>query len=208
MAGLTWYDILGIMPGASTDEIRCAYEDRASQLGPESISGAPSKVVTAADRALNAAKEAWRVLGDPGSRVRYDEEVGIRRRDLGLERPRPVPSEPGWDGGLPGGGISANGLNLNALLGVLAALADWLAPHPALARRVVVPDVRGLFVGPCLRAVGDIGLRMETVRLTEFPMPVEGLIVGQSPSPGTKVRRSGTLTVQVWHPPRRPAANR
>jgi beta-lactam-binding protein with PASTA domain len=72
----------------------------------------------------------------------------------------------------------------------------------------VVPDVRGLFVGPCLRAVGDIGLRMETVRLTEFPMPVEGLIVGQSPSPGTKVRRSGTLTVQVWHPPRRPAANR
>src|ERR1017187_8951300 len=50
-------------------------------------------------------------------------------------------------------------------------------------------DVRGLFVGPCLRAVGDIGLRMETVRLTEFPMPVEGLVVGQSPAPGTKVRR-------------------
>jgi hypothetical protein len=118
-----------------------------------------------------------------------------------------VPDPLSWDGGLPGGGISANGLNLNALLGVLAALADWLAPHPALARRVVVPDVRGLF-GPCLRAVGDIGPRMETVRLTEFPMPVEGLIVGQSPSPGTKVRRSGTLTVQVWHPPRRPAANR
>src|ERR1035438_785090 len=28
---------------------------------------------------------------------------------------------------------------------------------------------------------------METVRLTEFPMPVEGLVVGQSPAPGTKV---------------------
>jgi beta-lactam-binding protein with PASTA domain len=71
-----------------------------------------------------------------------------------------------------------------------------------------VPDVRGLFIGPCLRAVGDIGLRIETVRLTESPMPVEGLVVGQSPSPGTKVRRSGTLTVQVWHPPRRPAVGR
>jgi curved DNA-binding protein CbpA len=206
MAGLTLYDILGIMPGASTDEVRCAYEARMSQLGPESISGAPSQVVTVADRALSAAKEAWRVLGDPGSRERYDEEVGIRRSDPGLETPRSVPSEPGWDGGLPGGGIGANGLNLNALLGALGALADWLAPQPAFAQRVVVPNVRGLFVGPCLRAVGDIGLRMETVRLTEFPMPVEGLVVGQSPAPGTKMRRSGTLTVQVWHPPRRGAS--
>jgi hypothetical protein len=25
----------------------------------------------------------------------------------------------------------------------------------------VVPDVRGLFVGPCLRAVGDLGLHLQ-----------------------------------------------
>jgi hypothetical protein len=198
MAGLmTWYDILGILPGASTDEVRCACEARARQLGPQMISGAPSKVVTAADRARAAVGEAWRVLGDPTSRERYDEEAGIRRSGLGLERAEPVPSVPGWDP------LHAN---LATADSALAAVADWLAPHPAPARHVVVPDVRGLFVGPCLRAVGDMGLHMQTIRLTENPMPVEGLVTDQSPPPGTKARRSSTLTVKVWHPPRRPGA--
>jgi hypothetical protein len=67
--------------------------------------------------------------------------------------PSRVPSAPGWD---PfGTDIDADS--------VLAAVADWLAPHPAPARRVVVPDVRGLFTGPCLRAIGDIGRHMQTI---------------------------------------------
>jgi hypothetical protein len=198
VAGLmTWYDILGILPGASADEVRCAYEARTRQLGPQMISGAPSKVITAADRARAAADEAWRVLGDPARREHYDEEAGIRRSGLGLERPEPVSSAPGWD---------PLHVNLITADSALAAMADWLAPHPAPARHVVVPDLRGLFTGPCLRAVGDIGLRMETIRLTQDPMPVEGLVADQSPPPGTKVRRSSTLTVKVWHPPRRPGA--
>jgi hypothetical protein len=198
VAGLmTWYDILGIVPGASADEVRCAYEARAHHLGPQMISGAPSKVVTAADRARAAADEAWRVLGDPARRKRYDEETGIRRSGRGLERPEPVSSAPGWD---------PLHVNLITADSALAAVADWLAPHPAPARRVVVPDVRGLFTGPCLRVAGDIGLHMETIRLTQDPMPVEGLVADQSPPPGTKVRRSSTLTVKVWHPPRRPGA--
>jgi len=32
-------------------------------------------------------------------------------------------------------------------------------------------------------------------------MPVDGLIVDQSPLPPATVRRAGTLTVRVWHPP-------
>ena len=56
-------------------------------------------------------------------------------------------------------------------------------------------------MGPCLHAVARAGLRIETVRLTEHPMPVEGLVVEQSPAPGRTVRRSSTLTVRVWHPP-------
>jgi hypothetical protein len=31
-------------------------------------------------------------------------------------------------------------------------------------------------------------------------MPVDGLVVGQSPLPRAKIRREGELTVQVWHP--------
>jgi hypothetical protein len=51
--------------------------------------------------------------------------------------------------------------------------------------------------------VADLGFRLEIVQLTADPMPVEGLVVGQSPPPGTMARRSGTLTAQVWHPRRR-----
>ena len=153
MAGLmTWYDILGIAPGASADEVRRACEARARQVGPQMISGAPSKVVTAADRARAAADEARRVLGDPASRQRYDEAAGLRRRGVGLERPGPPSSAPGQDPLHP---------DLITADSALAAVADWLAPHPVPARRVVVPDVRGLFVGPCLRAGGDLGLHLQ-----------------------------------------------
>jgi beta-lactam-binding protein with PASTA domain len=84
---------------------------------------------------------------------------------------------------------------------VMAALADLMTTHPAPARRVVVPDLRGLFTRTCLRAAGDLGLHLEMIRLTPHPMPVEGLVVDQSPGPGTNVRRSATVTVEVWHPP-------
>lgn len=34
-------------------------------------------------------------------------------------------------------------------------VADWLAPRPAPARRIAVPDVCGLFAGPCRWLIGD-----------------------------------------------------
>ena len=87
------------------------------------------------------------------------------------------------------------------LLGGLMALTDWLAPHPGPPRRVIVPDVRGLFYPVCLQIAGRAGLRIKRIQLTEHPMPVEGLVVGQSPRPATKAHRGSELTVQVWHPP-------
>jgi hypothetical protein len=195
------YDILGVMPGASAQHIQRAYQARMRQLGPGVISGASSKVLVAADRARAAAEHAWRVLGDPDARRRYDRQIGLRSPGTGLVPPAAVPTEPGLDIS-----VLAAGRSLGAAVAALDAVASWLAPPPGPSRRVVVPDVRGLFAGPCLRAVGTAGLRLETVLLTANPMPVEGLIVDQSPRQGTKVRRSATLTVQVWHPVARPAA--
>jgi beta-lactam-binding protein with PASTA domain len=40
------------------------------------------------------------------------------------------------------------------------------------------------------------------VRLTPDPMPMEGLVVGQSPAAGSHVKTGTTLTVRLWHPPR------
>jgi hypothetical protein len=86
---------------------------------------------------------------------------------------------------------------------VLAAIAELLTAHPGPARRVILPDLRGLFTRSCLRASGGLGLHVDMVQLTAQPMAVEGLVVDQSPALGSKVRRAGTVTVQVWHPPRR-----
>jgi hypothetical protein len=47
---------------------------------------------------------------------------------------------------------------------------------------------------------GRLGLHVAPIRLTKHPMPVDGLVAGQTPAPGERVHRAGTLTVQVWHP--------
>jgi curved DNA-binding protein CbpA len=90
MAGLiTWYDILGILSGASTEQVRYACEARVGQVSPQMISGAPSKVIKAADRARAAADEAWRVLGDPSSRERYEVDWPVQYADRAGLAPTP-----------------------------------------------------------------------------------------------------------------------
>jgi len=193
MAGqFTWYDILDVLPGSSVYEVQRAFEEKAAVLRPELISGASPKVVAAAGRARTALEVGRHMLTDPASRQRYDAEIGIRHSGGGLSGPEPVPSRDPWAWNARTGMDDA----------AMDALGDWLGPHPAPPRRIAVPDVRGLFIGPCRRLIGDRGLHVEVVRLTRDPMPVEGLVVDQSPSPSGRVRRSGTVTVQVWHPPR------
>jgi hypothetical protein len=200
---VTLYEILGVLPGASRQQIERACQAKLSLLAPGMTAGASSKVLKATDRARAAVNQAWSVLGDPAARARYDIQVGIKSPGTGLERPASVPSEPGWD-------LSPAGTRMPGVvaLGALDALADLLAPHQGPSRRVVVPDVCGLFTGPGQRAVGQAGLRLEIVRLTPNPMPVEGVIVEQSPPKDAKVRRSAILTVHVWHPAALPSARR
>ena len=51
------------MPGAEARKIRRKYEEKASLLRPELISGAPPDVVTAVRRAQELLDTAWEVLG-------------------------------------------------------------------------------------------------------------------------------------------------
>jgi hypothetical protein len=186
-----------VLPGASSGEIREAYEAKASLLRPELISSAPSKVVAAASRAQKFLGEALRVLGDPANRGRYDAQAGGHAEGPGRAGPGGSPTEPGWrssDFDFAGGDPGAE------MLGALMALSDWLAPHPSPPRRLAVPDVRGLFYSVCLEIVGRLDLRVAAVRLTQHPMPVDGLVVDQSPTPPAKIHRGGELTIQVWHP--------
>ncbi len=198
--GITWYDVLGVLPGATAEQVKHQHDVKSRLLRPELVAGAPSPVVAAASRAHEFLDAALRILADPVNRARYDETAGIRRRGGGLSPPDSFPSRPGAE--RPDLEFIGDNAGLE-VLGALLLLGDWMTPYPRLPRRVAVPDVRGLFYSVCLGITGKLGFRLNTVRLTEYPMPVDGLVVGQSPAPAVRARRGSALTVQIWHPPAR-----
>ena len=72
----------------------------------------------------------------------------------------------------------------------MLTLGGFLGPQPRRANQVPVPDVRGLFYDVCMEVVGRRGVQVRSVQLTPHPMPVDGLVVDQSPRPPGKL--SGT----------------
>jgi hypothetical protein len=200
---ITLYDMLGVSPGASADTLRQARNERLTQLRPGLESGAPSPVVAAVARAREAAEFAALVLGDPDLRLRYDREIGLHR-DRGLRGSSGFAEGAASDGADPYDLMRAGGALLDTdAWHSFTALLSWMAPRPTPpARRVTVPDLRGLFYRSCQTVATLAGFRLEVVRLTADPMPVEGLVTGQAPAPGAVVKRHSVLTVQVWHPAR------
>jgi hypothetical protein len=195
---ITWYDVLGLLPGASAEQVKSRYDAKASLLRSQHLAGAPSPVIAAASRAQELLDSARRVLADQANRARYDEAVGIRRSGGGLAPDRGSPTEPGWD---VSDAYIIDGRRGAVLLGSMLMLAELMAPHPGPPRRVMVPAVTGLFYSTCSGITGKLGFRLSVVRLTERPLPVDGLVVGQSPEPAVKARWGSELTVRVWHPP-------
>ena len=201
--GITWYDVLGVLPGVETRKIKQEYQAKSTLLRPDMIAGAPSNVLTAVARAQDMLDRAWEVLRDPVSRGRYDEEIGILRSGGGLDQPGTGPSDPGLgpdDMGIAEDLPVVGGLL--ALAGSVLALAGGPVRKPGPSRPVAVRDIRGLFYEVCVEVARRHRLQVTAVRLTERPMAVSGLVVGQDPPPGA-VRRGGQLTVQIWHPPAR-----
>src|SRR5215831_14766830 len=199
--GITWYDILGALSDASSEDIQQAYDAKAGLLRPELLSGAPSTVVMAAARARGIIDVARQVLGDPVRRQRYNEAAGLWGSGGSLSEPGEAPAA----SGLPDSDVAADNPGAEVLRG-LGALNLWLDRHPDHQdqRRIPVPDVRGLFYDVFMTVVGRLDLRITFAQLTEHPMlveGVEGLVIDQSPRPGVKIHRRDRLTVQVWLPP-------
>ena len=183
-AQVTWYDVLGVLPDATQDDIREAWQERRAALQPGTMAGVSPEVRSAADRAGQAVDEAWRVLADPAARESYDEEIGFARPGEGLA--------PSWRG--------PTGPDVSLGEGWSQANEEALEPYSDPRARVAVPDVRGLFFQACMHVTGRIGLHVAPIQLTPHPLPVEGLVIGQTPAPGERVHRDSTLTVRVWHP--------
>jgi hypothetical protein len=72
-ASATPYEVLGIAPTASGDELRRAYRRRLRETHPDT-GGSPAR--------FHAVQAAWQVLGNPASRSAYD-----RGASAGSERP-------------------------------------------------------------------------------------------------------------------------
>ena len=181
---VTWYDVLGVLPDAPPEDVREAWQARKAMLQPGLLAGVPPDVLSAAERARQAVEEAWGVLADPAARESYDQEIGFARPGEGLAPPWRGPSGP--DVSLGRGWSTAD--------------EESLEPYSDPPSRVLVPDVRGLFYRACMDVAGRAGLHVEPVQLTPHPMPVEGLVVGQTPAAGDRVHHASRLTVQVWHP--------
>ena len=75
----SWYDVLGVRPDVSAEELRATYRSHVRSLHPDSRD--PSLPPADADAALRLVNQAWEVLGDPRRRAAYDEgleETGFR----------------------------------------------------------------------------------------------------------------------------------
>ncbi|MFM8531281.1 MAG: J domain-containing protein [Ilumatobacteraceae bacterium] len=77
----THYDVLGVRPTASADEIRAAYRQRAREAHPDALAGSSAVPSNQADMA--AINAAWHALSDPGRRAVYD---------ASLRNPQPTPA--------------------------------------------------------------------------------------------------------------------
>jgi hypothetical protein len=196
---ITWYEVLGVLPGAEPDKIRRKYDERTHLLRAEMIAGAPSNVLGAVSRAQNFLDTAWEILGETASRNRYDEAAGFRRKGLA---PSGSFATSSWHDSADLG--IAGDLGGDALAGLLE-LGGFLGGGPRRPSKVPVPDVRGLFYDVCMEVVGRLGLRVRSVQLTPRPMPVDGLVVDQVPPAPGKLRRGETVLAHVWHPPVRPS---
>jgi hypothetical protein len=84
------YDVLGVDPNASKDEIRDAYRERLTEAqadvtSAETARKPDSNAIGAARAEESRVRGAWQVLSDPVQRTRHDDSIGVTRDDPGSE---------------------------------------------------------------------------------------------------------------------------
>jgi hypothetical protein len=84
----THYEVLGVSPTAGPRELRRAYLDRARELHPDRYVDAGATRRAEVERGMREVNEAWRILGDPKLKRRYDIDQGGRAARLLVEERR------------------------------------------------------------------------------------------------------------------------
>ena len=75
---MTHYDVLGVSRAAGAAELRTAYLRLVREHHPDRHAGSPPAVREAAENRMRSINEAWRELGDPERRRRYDDQIDLR----------------------------------------------------------------------------------------------------------------------------------
>lgn len=72
------YELLGVAPGASAEEVRRAYRAQARRFHPDLQPAGNAPALAAAQRQMAVLAEAYAVLANPEARQAYDRSIGRR----------------------------------------------------------------------------------------------------------------------------------
>ena len=156
------YEVLGVGPGASADEVRRAYLALARRHHPDAHAEGGAVTRAAAERRMQEVNAAWAVLGDPARRAAFDgrrgeaPDPGFRPFDPGPDPdPADAPDVP-YRPGPPPSGLTraarlAPGLLLLAAVAVFSGAAVLgSGPLAALAVVLLVGSGVGFVVLPLI----------------------------------------------------------
>lgn len=172
----THYDLLGVEPDATKEEIRSAYRERLEELRTKVEKGRSDQARNGAREETARLNSAWQVLSDPFQRQRYDAELSdgsadaeaeleeedeeeaqapARRRtgratrtrdDRGRPQRREPVGVPGAEAAPVGRRLAALGIDLITMGAVYLGISSLVAATDTSSVGVIIALVTGLFV--------------------------------------------------------------